>query len=135
MNHEKDVLTQVTASRSMAASGGADPKQVAQNEGMLTGALRQLFAVAENYPQLKADANFRQFQDELVQTEGKIAFSRQFYNDTVMMFNTKIEVFPANILAGMFGFQATAFFEMDDPTDRAPVKVDFTSGHGRGPGQ
>lgn len=128
MGHEREVLAEVTALRASAARGGMDPTQVAQHEGLLSGALGRLMVVAESYPQLKADANFRHLQEELVQTEGKIAFARQFYNDTVMMFNTSIELFPRNLLAGPLGFQAHSFFELADDRERAPVQVNLTSG-------
>ena len=125
MTHEREVLTQVTAARAQATAVSGDPATQGQAEGMLTGTLRQLFAVAENYPQLKADANFRQLQADLTDTESKIAFSRQFYNDTVMMFNTRIAVFPANLISGMLGFRSRAYFQVEEPAARGPVKVQF----------
>jgi LemA protein len=95
-------------------------------ENMLSGALKSLFAVAENYPELKADANFRQLQEELTNTEGKIAFSRQFYNDTIMTYNTTIQRFPTVLVAGMFGFHKEDYFNLDEEAvAREAVKVEF----------
>ena len=95
-------------------------------ENMLTGALRQLFALAENYPELKANTNFMQLQEELTNTESKIAFSRQFYNDTVLKYNTAIQRFPAVMVAGMFGFHQEVYFNLDDEAEaRQAVKVEF----------
>ncbi len=123
--HEKETLENVTKARSMASSAQSVEDQ-AGAENMLTGALRQLMAVSERYPDLKADANFRQLQDELANTEGKIAFSRQFYNDTVMKYNTTIQKFPTNIIAGMFKFFDEAYFNLDDnAAAREAVKVEF----------
>jgi LemA protein len=92
---------------------------------MLSGALKSLFAVAESYPDLKANQNFLMLQEELAGTEGKIAYARQFYNDTVMKFNTKQQVFPSNIIANMFRFQEKEYFEIEEPEAREPVKVEF----------
>ena len=91
---------------------------------MISGALKSLFAVAEAYPDLKANQNFLSLQEELTSTEGRIAYARQFYNDEVLKLNTKIQVFPTSILAGMFGFTAHEYFEADD-TSRGPVSVQF----------
>ena len=91
---------------------------------MLTGALKSLFAVAEAYPDLKANENFLGLQEELSGTEGKIAYARQFYNDVVQRFNTKIQTVPSNMVAGAFGFKEREYFEADD-TSRGPVKVEF----------
>ena len=132
MTHERDVFAEIAALRASATRGGMDPTQVAQHEGMLSGALGRLLIVAENYPALKADANFRHLQEELVLTESKIAFARQFYNDTVMMFNTSIELFPRNLLAVSFRFNAHPFFELADSGERTPVQVDLTSGKAQG---
>lgn len=108
--HEKEVFKKVTDARARAASAhGVAEKAEAHN--FLTGALRSLFAVAENYPQLCANENFLALQQELSQTESKIAFSRQFYNDTVMKFNTRIQLFPVNLFAGYLGFNAEPYFE------------------------
>lgn len=123
--HEKETFENVTKARSMASSA-QNVEDQAGAENMLTGALRQLMAVSERYPDLKADANFRQLQDELTDTEGKIAFSRQFYNDTVMKYNTTIQKFPTNIIAGMFKFFDETYFNLDDnAAAREAVKVEF----------
>jgi len=87
--------------------------------------LRSLFAVSENYPELKANQNMLALQEELTSTENKIGFARQHYNDQVMMLNTKIETFPSNIIANMFNFQKEVFFEIEVPEERKPVKVQF----------
>jgi LemA protein len=123
--HERETLENVTKARATAIDAKTVSEQ-AGAENMLTGALRQLFALAENYPQLKADANFRQLQEELSNTESKIAFSRQFYNDTILKYNTAIQRFPAVLLAGMFGFHQEAYFNLDDEAEaRKAVKVEF----------
>jgi len=123
--HEKDTFEKVTQARNMAIQAqGVDAQAGAEN--MLSGALKSLFAVAESYPELKADANFRQLQEELTNTEGKIAFSRQFYNDTVMTFNTMIQKFPTVLIAGMFGFHKADYFNLDAEAEaRQAVKVEF----------
>jgi LemA protein len=124
--HERELFEKVTQARANAinATGVADR---AQAENMLTQALRSVFAVAEAYPDLKASANFLALQDQLTQVEDKIAYARQFYNDTVMMFNTALQTFPTNLVAGAFGFGAREFFEVTEEAAREPVKVDFTS--------
>jgi len=123
--HEKDTLERVTQARAMGMAAKNLDEQV-QAENMLTGALRSLFAVAEAYPDLKANANFIQLQAELSDTEGKIAFARQFYNDTVQKFNTQIELFPYNLVAGMLGFQKAAYFTLQEAdAARQPVEVKF----------
>lgn len=125
VQHERGTLESVTEARTraLAAKGPVDQ---ANAEQALTGALKTLFAVAENYPQLKADGNFRQLQEELSNTESKIAFSRQFYNDTVQRYNTALQVFPSNIVAGMGGFQPADYFTLEnEPEARGPVNVDF----------
>ena len=94
---------------------------------MLTGALKTLFAVAENYPELKANQNFMMLQEELAGTESKIAYARQFYNDTVLKYDNKRETFPSNIIAGMFGFKDSASTSRSKKRTREPVKVDFSS--------
>ena len=123
--HEQETFTRVTEARARAINAGTVNEQVGA-ENMLTGALKSLFAVVEAYPELKADAGFRQLQDELSNTESKIAFSRQFYNDTVQKFNTRIEVFPNNIVAGVFGFKGADYFNLEEPEARSPVAVDFS---------
>ena len=124
-SHEKGVFIKVTEARSalMNATGVEDQ---AQANNMLTGALKSLFAVAENYPELKANQNFMMLQEELAGTESKIAYARQFYNDTVLKYDNKREKFPSNIIANMFGFKDREYFEVGE-ADREPVKVDFSS--------
>ena len=121
--HEKEVLEKVTQARSMVQSAQSiEQRQQAENQ--LTNTLRSLFAVAEAYPQLKANDNFRDLQQQLSELEEKIAFARQFFNDTTMKYNTTIQSFPTNLLAGMFGFQALPYFEVDD-VQRQAVQVKF----------
>jgi LemA protein len=123
--HEKEVFTKVTEARSalVNAQGVADQ---AQANNMLTGALKTLFAVAEAYPELKANQNFMMLQEELAGTESKIAYARQFYNDTVLKYDNKREKFPSNIIAGLFGFKDREYFETAE-ADREPVKVSFNA--------
>src|SRR5579863_6072770 len=122
--HEKGTFEDIAKFRSMAmqATTPAD-KAVAENQ--LTGALKSLFAVAENYPELKANDQFLQLQASLSQTEDTIQNARRYYNAVVRDLNTKTQVFPTNILAGMFGFQQRQFFEVSDAADREPVAVKF----------
>ena len=109
----------------MAIAAG-NVREQAQVETMLSGALKSLFAVAEAYPELKANTNFMQLQTELSDTESKIAFARQFYNDTVQSFNTKLELFPTNLVAGMLGFGMVDYFTLQGETEaRQNVQVDF----------
>ena len=123
--HERETFEKVTEARTKAMAAGTVAEQ-GQAENMLTGALRSLFAVAEAYPELKANTNFLQLQTELSDTESKIAFSRQFYNDTVQFLNTKIELFPSNLVAGAMGFQHADYFSLEDePEARKPVDVQF----------
>lgn len=124
MQYEEDVLTQITEARSQAASAQGPAEQGAA-ENMITRALRQLFAVVENYPDLKANQNVMQLQAELTSTEDEIATTRRFYNDTVRRFNTRIQMFPVNLVAGMFGFASREFFETGDDAEREPVPVDL----------
>jgi len=121
--HERELLENVTKARAEAISAGSVGEQ-GKAENALTGTLRSLFAVAENYPDLKANQNFLMLQEELSGTESKIAFSRQFYNDTVMSFNTSVQTFPSNIVASTFGFTSREYFEIEEGA-REPVKVDF----------
>lgn len=121
--HEKELFENVTKARSNAIAAGSVGEQ-SKAENMLTGTLRSLFAVAENYPDLKANQNFMMLQEELAGTEGKIAYARQFYNDSVMKFNTKIQTMPTNIVAGMFGFTERPYFEIEE-VSRENVKVQF----------
>ena len=122
-SHEKGVLESVTQARA-AAINAEGPADQARAENMITGALKSLFAVAEAYPDLKANENFAQLQEELSSTEGRIAYARQFYNDAVQSYNTKIQSFPSNLIAGPFGFKEREYFEADDDS-RGPVRVDF----------
>lgn len=122
--HEKELFERVTMQRaSMAAAGTVGEKANADNA--LSGTLKTLFAVAEGYPDLKANQNFRELQIELTNTENKIAFSRQFYNDTVTAFNTAVEVFPKNIIANILKFTPREYFEADEPEVKKNPKVDF----------
>ena len=122
-SHEKETLERVVAARNQGIAASSVQEQ-AQAENVLTGALRQLFALSEAYPDLKANQNFLNLQEELTGTEGRIAYARQFYNDTVFKYNTKIQSFPSNILAGMMKFTEREYFEADDPS-RGPVQVRF----------
>jgi len=122
--HEREVFEKVTQARAQAINANS-VKDQGQAENMLTGALKTLFAVAENYPDLKANQNFLMLQEELSGTESKIAYSRQFYNDTVLKFNAKQQVFPSNIIANMFNFKERDYFEIEEPEARGPVKVSF----------
>ncbi len=121
--HEKSVFENVTKARSALLKADTPGEKAAAND-MLTGALKSLFAVAEAYPQLRANENFQELQRQLEDTEDKVAYSRQFYNSNVLSFNTKVAVFPSNILASMFGFTAFEFFKADKE-DRKKVSVKF----------
>lgn len=123
--HEKEVFENVTAARS-AIMSAKNPQQAAEANNMLTGALKSLFAVAEAYPELKANENFKQLQDELSDTETKVAASRQFYNGNVLDYNTKLQVFPNVLVANAFGFKQEEFFKASDE-EKADVKVNFAS--------
>ena len=121
--HEQGTLEKVIAARNTYASAtSVEDKAKANNE--LTSTLKSIFALGEAYPELKANENFLALQTELAGTEDKVAYSRQFYNDTVQMYNTAIMKFPNNILAGMFGYKEEPFFTIDD-TEKEPVKVQF----------
>ncbi|MDX6481314.1 MAG: LemA protein [Gaiellaceae bacterium] len=124
--HERDVLQAVTDARvnAMAAAG---PAASGAAEGALGQALGRLLAVAEAYPQLRATENFQKLQTELANTEDQIAASRRIYNGNVQSYNTRIQVFPNSVIAGMGGFAPREFFEIDDAADREPVSVDFSS--------
>ena len=124
VKHEKETLENITKARNLAAqaSGAA---AAGKAEGELSGALSKFFLVVENYPDLKANQNFLALQEELSSTENKIGFSRQFYNDIVLSYNNKTEVFPTNIVAGMFGFQKAEFFELTAAAEREVPKVQF----------
>lgn len=125
--HEKELFTKVTEARAnaMNAQASGDPAAIGQSENMLAGTLKTLFAVAENYPQLKADANFAKLQDELTDTENKVQASRRFYNGVVRDFNTKVQVFPTNLIANVFKFTKRDFFEMENEAERANPSVKF----------
>jgi LemA protein len=122
--HEAKVLEEVTRARNAAMNAGnlADKSQA---ENMLTGALKSLFAVSEAYPDLKANQNFAQLQSELSDTENKIQASRRFYNSVVRDLNTRVETFPHNFIANLFNFVKMEFFELENETEREPVKVNF----------
>jgi LemA protein len=121
--HERQTFESVTKARAdaISAQGVADQ---AQAENQITSALKSLFAVAEAYPELKANQNFLALQEEVTSTEGRIAYARQFYNDEVLKLNTRVQTFPTNVLAGAFGFHEREYFEADD-TSRGPVQVRF----------
>src|SRR5437867_1682747 len=127
--HERGTFEAVTNARAAAVSAGAtgSPEQRAQAENMLTGTLRSLFAVAENYPQLQAVQTFKQLQEDLRDTEDKIQFARRFYNGNVRDYNTALMSFPTSLLASMFGFAAEQYFEISEATDRAVPEVRFTT--------
>ncbi len=124
--HERETFEAVTNARTTAQQAGT-PAATAQAEGLLGQALGRLFAVAEAYPELQADENFRQLQSELAETENRIAISRQVYNDSVLTYNNAIQTFPGMLLADPFGFAAREFFETDD-AQREPPQVSFTPG-------
>ena len=126
MTHERETFDSIAKARSAAQSAvGSGVAAQAAAEGQLSGFLTRFFAVAENYPELKANQNFLALQEELSSTENKISFARQFYNDQVLSFNNKIQMFPSNLIAGMFNFAASPFFEIDDATEREVPKVSF----------
>lgn len=136
IKHERETLEAVIQARNSAVSGlraaSANPgdagavQQLAASENQLTGALGRLFALSESYPDLKANTTMMQLSEELTSTENKVAFARQAYNDGVLGYNNKREVFPNNLVAGMFGFGAASFLELDDPAKREVPKVSFT---------
>ena len=123
-SHERETLESVIKARQTAIDVSGIANQ-AQAENMLSGALRQLFALSERYPDLKANQNFMQLQEELASTENKIGFSRQHYNRSAGQYNEAIAVFPANLIAGMFNFDRKDFFELDDTAQREVPKVEF----------
>mgnify|MGYP001042104510 CR=1 FL=1 len=124
MAHESDVLTKVTELRTSWANASTVGEK-AELDNQLSGTLKTIMAVSENYPDLKANQNFSELQEELRATENKIAASRQFYNDSVTRYNTKIQVVPSNIVAGIFGFGPEEMFKVDSEDARKNVKVDF----------
>jgi len=122
--HESTVFEKVTQARASAVNAQT-VKDQAQAEDVLTGALKSLFAVAENYPELKANQNFLMLQEELAGTESKVAYARQFYNDNVMKFNMNQQVFPSSVIASMFNFKPRDYFQIEEQVARGPVKVSF----------
>ncbi len=122
--HESETLEKVTQARNMAMNAQS-VKEQGEAENMLTGTLKSLFAVAEAYPDLKANQNFMMLQEELSGTEGKIAYSRQFYNDSVMSYNMATQQVPTNLVAGAFGFTQRDYFELEDAAAKEPVQVKF----------
>lgn len=136
IKHERETLEAVIQARNSAVSGlraaSANPgdagavQQLAASENQLTGALGRLFALSESYPDLKANTTMMQLSEELTSTENKVAFARQAYNDGVLGYNNKREVFPNNLIAGMFAFGPASFLELDDPAKREVPKVSFT---------
>ncbi len=125
MAHEREVLENVTKARAAVAGASGTPLEKAKSEDMLSNTLKTLFAVSENYPDLKANANFLDLQRELADTENKMMAARRFYNSTVNDLNTAVQSFPANLVAGAFGFHEEKFFEAESDAEREPVKVKF----------
>ncbi|MEW6202067.1 MAG: LemA family protein [bacterium] len=127
MKHERETLENITKARNLAQQAiGSGVAAQASAETALGSALMRFFAVAENYPDLKASQNFLALQEELTSTENKISFARQFYNDSVMKYNIRIQSVPANIFAGMFGFREEKLFELEDKAEREVPKVSFS---------
>jgi LemA protein len=125
MTHERETLTAITDARSRAMGAGTvQDRGVA--EAQLSGAISKFMVTVENYPDLKANQNFLALQEELTSTENKISFARQAYNDAVLFFNNKIEMFPSNVIAGMFNFRPQEFFEVEAKEERDAPKVSFT---------
>ena len=122
--HESETLEKVVAARNQAMTATNIDDKIKQ-ENVLSGALKSLFAVSESYPELKANTNFQALQQELTETESKIASARQFYNDTVLTYNNKVEMFPTNIIANIFGFKQNEFFKLDNESERKAPKVSF----------
>lgn len=124
LKHESEIFTKIAQART-AGLGATTPGQAAAADSALTASLRQLFAVVENYPELKASQNMRELQEELTSTENKISFARQLYNDVVLQHNNKLQVFPTNIIAGMFQFKPAEFFQVETAAERQNVKVEL----------
>ena len=124
MNHESETFEKITALRTSWANSSTVGEK-AQLDNELSGALKTIMAVSESYPDLKANQNFADLSEELRNTENKISFSRQFYNDSVTMYNTKLQLFPSNIVAGMFNFQPRELFAVENEEVKKNVKVDF----------
>ncbi|MBI4187770.1 MAG: LemA family protein [Chloroflexi bacterium] len=128
MQHERGTLEAVTNARNLAQSvASSGPAERAKAEGELSSALARLLVVVENYPNLKANQNFLALQEELTSTENKISFSRQFYNDSVLSYNNKTQMFPSNIIASMSGFKQGEFFEVKAPEEREAPKFSFSA--------
>jgi LemA protein len=125
MSHERETLESVITARN-AAMSATNIKEKGDAENFLSSTLRSLFAVVESYPNLKADTQMLALQEELTNTENKISFARQYYNDEVMRINTQIEVFPANMVASIFNFTKEDFFEIEDVSEKKAPKVDFS---------
>lgn len=125
MKHERDTLENITRYRSQAMEAGSVGEK-SKAEGLLSGALGQLRVQIENYPDLKANQNFLSLQEELTGTENRISFARQAYNDQVLFFNNKIQMFPSNVVAGMFGFKTEEFFQIEDQREKEVPKVSFS---------
>ncbi|MEX2014002.1 MAG: LemA family protein [Parcubacteria group bacterium] len=123
-SHESSVFENVTKART-AAMSASSPAEKGQAENMLTGALKSIFAIAEAYPDLKANQNFLELQKEISDTENKIQAARRFYNTNVRDLNTQVESFPSNVIAGIFGFSKMEFFQLEDEAARNPVEVKF----------
>lgn len=124
--HERETLDAVVQARNAAVSAQSSGAAAAgPAEGVLSGALRQLFALSEAYPDLKANQNFRDLQEELTATEDRISYARQYYNDMVLKYNNKIQTVPSNVVAGMFNFSEREFFEVEEPGQRDVPKVEF----------
>lgn len=127
-SHESGTLEKVIQARNMAMANHGTPTEQAQSENILSGTLKSLFALSENYPDLKANQNFLRLQEELTDTENKIKASRRYYNGNVLALNNKVEMFPTNVIASMFGFKKADFFELEDGEKEAaskPVQVKF----------
>ena len=122
--HEKETLEKVIQARGMGLEAKTVEDQ-SKAENMITSTLKTLFAVSEQYPNLKADQHFTRMMEELNGIESNIAYARQFYNDSVLQYNTKIQTFPGNVFAGRFGFTPRQYFEVEEPEARGPVKVQF----------
>lgn len=124
MKHESETFEKIAALRTSWANANTI-KDKAEIDNQMSSALKTIMAVSESYPELKANTNFSELSEELKNTENKISFSRQFYNDSVTKYNTKIQLFPSNIIAGIFNFTARELFKVDDENARKNVKVDF----------
>ena len=127
-SHESGTLEKVIQARNMAMANNGTPEEQAKSENILSGTLKSLFALSENYPDLKANQNFLKLQEELTDTENKIKAARRYYNGNVLALNNKVEMFPTNIISSMFGFKKAVFFELDEGEKEAaskPIQVKF----------